>query len=69
MPGGAATDQPFRLKRSQAGIISCMSNDGREIKTYVCLHVFDGVRPVFYVTRPDGDWCALCGADHPDDAS
>lgn len=24
---------------------------------------------MLYVTRPDGDWCALCGGDHPDDAS
>ncbi|WP_370248909.1 hypothetical protein [Nocardioides sp.] len=37
-------------------------------KTYVCLHVFDGRMPVMLVTRPDGDWCALCGDDHPDDA-
>jgi hypothetical protein len=37
-------------------------------KCYVCTHVFDG-DPVLYVTRPDGDWCFLCGADHPDDAS
>lgn len=40
-----------------------------ETKAYVCVHVFDGTRPVLYVTRPDGDWCALCGDDHPDDAS
>ena len=37
-------------------------------KAYVCTHVFDG-GPVLYVTRPGGDWCFLCGADHPDDAS
>jgi hypothetical protein len=36
-------------------------------KCYVCTHVFDGDR-VLYVTRPDGDWCFLCGVDHPDDA-
>jgi hypothetical protein len=41
----------------------------RETKTYVCIHVFDSERPVLYVTRPDGDWCALCGDDHPQDAS
>lgn len=40
-----------------------------ETKLYVCIHVFDRIRPVLYVTRPDGDWCALCGGDHPDDAS
>lgn len=39
------------------------------MKTYVCTHVFDGSRPVLYVTRPEGDWCALCGDQHPDDAS
>lgn len=41
----------------------------QEIKAYVCLHVFDGVKPVLYVTRPEGDWCALCGDEHPEDAS
>ena len=40
-----------------------------ETKTYVCAHVFDRSKPVLYVTRPDGDWCALCGDEHPDDAS
>ena len=41
----------------------------QETKSYVCIHVFDRSRPVLYVTRPDGDWCALCGDDHPDDAN
>lgn len=36
-------------------------------KSYVCTHVFAGSRPVLYVTRPDGSWCALCGDNHPDD--
>jgi hypothetical protein len=40
-----------------------------ETKSYVCIHVFDRTRPVLYVTRADGDWCFLCGASHPDDAS
>ncbi len=40
-----------------------------ETKTYVCTHVFEQIRPVLYVTRPEGDWCLLCGAEHPDDAS
>lgn len=40
-----------------------------ETKAYVCVHVFEKTLPVLYVTRPDGDWCALCGGDHPDDAS
>jgi hypothetical protein len=38
-------------------------------KAYVCIHVFDGVRPVLLVTRPEGDWCLLCGENHEDDAS
>jgi hypothetical protein len=38
-------------------------------KTYVCTHVFGGECPVLYVTRPDGDWCLLCGGEHADDAS
>jgi len=37
-------------------------------KCYVCTHVFDG-GPVLYVTRPDGDWCFLCGAEHAEDSS
>lgn len=40
-----------------------------EQKSYVCTHVFDGSRPVLYVTRPDGDWCFLCGDDHPDEGA
>ena len=40
-----------------------------ETKSYVCVEVFDGSKPVLYVTRPDGSWCLLCGGDHPDDAS
>ena len=40
-----------------------------ETKSYVCVHVFDGDMPVLYVTRPEGDWCALCGGDHQDDSS
>jgi hypothetical protein len=40
-----------------------------ETKCYVCIDVFDGIGPVLYVARPDGDWCALCGDEHPDDAS
>ena len=38
-------------------------------KAYVCIEVFRGERPVLLVSREDGDWCFLCGADHPDDAS
>jgi hypothetical protein len=40
-----------------------------ETKAYVCIHVFEGTQPVLYVTRPEGDWCALCGKSHPDDAN
>ncbi len=35
-----------------------------ETKAYVCIHVFDLSRPVLYVTRPNGDWCFLCGEQH-----
>jgi hypothetical protein len=40
-----------------------------ELKSYVCVHVFDGSRPVLYVTRPDGSWCFLGGDDHPDEGA
>ena len=39
------------------------------VKSYVCIHVFNASKPVLYVTRPDGDWCALCGDEHAQDAS
>ena len=38
-------------------------------KAYVCEHVFRGDRPVLLVSRGDGDWCFLCGDNHPDDPS
>lgn len=38
-------------------------------KAYVCIHVFENTRPVLLVTRPDGDWCLLCGDNHEDDPS
>ena len=41
----------------------------RSHKAYVCSHVFDRARPILLVSRPDGDWCFLCGKDHPEDAS
>jgi hypothetical protein len=38
-------------------------------KCYVCTHVFSTDREILYVTRPDGDWCFMCGGDdHPEDA-
>jgi hypothetical protein len=36
-------------------------------KSYVCIEVFENVKPVLLVSRMDGDWCFLCGDDHPDD--
>ncbi|QNP48907.1 hypothetical protein [Diaphorobacter aerolatus] len=39
------------------------------IKCYVCVHVFEDTRPVLLVSRPDGDWCFLCGADHANNAN
>lgn len=38
-------------------------------KSYLCVHVFEGSRPVLLVSRPDGDWCFLCGEGHPENAS
>jgi hypothetical protein len=38
-------------------------------KAYVCFHVFNGERPILLVTRPDGDWCFLCGDVHEQAAS
>ena len=36
-------------------------------KSFVCRHVFEGSRPVLYISRRDGDWCFLCGDLHPQD--
>jgi hypothetical protein len=38
-------------------------------KAYVCNHVFEHSRPILLVSRADGDWCFLCGEEHPQDAS
>lgn len=38
-------------------------------KAYVCTHVFDDSVPVLLVSRPEGDWCFLCGAVHSDSPS
>ncbi|MCS0585531.1 hypothetical protein NX784_28520 [Massilia pinisoli] len=38
-------------------------------KAYVCIDVFENRKPVLLVSRPDADWCFLCGEEHPDDAS
>ena len=35
-------------------------------KAYVCLHIFEASGPVLLVSRPDGEWCFLCGAEHED---
>ena len=35
-----------------------------EVAAYICSHVFDDIRPVLFVSRADGDWQCLCGADH-----
>lgn len=40
-----------------------------EAKSYICEHIFMDERPILYVTRPEGDWCFLCGDEHPEDAS
>lgn len=42
---------------------------GSHEKAYVCIHVFEGSAPVMLVSRPDGDWCFLCGQTHDDKAA
>lgn len=41
----------------------------RHHKAYVCNHVFERERPILLVSRPEGDWCFLCGEEHEDDAA
>jgi hypothetical protein len=38
-------------------------------KSYVCIHVFDNVKPVLLVAREGGSWCFVCGGEHADNAS
>ena len=38
-------------------------------KSYVCIHVFDNVKPVLLVAREGGSWCFVCGGEHDDNAS
>lgn len=38
-------------------------------KSYVCIEVFNNEKLVLLVSREHGDWCFLCGDDHPDDPS
>jgi hypothetical protein len=38
-------------------------------RAYVRRHVFDREAPVLLVSRPDGDWCLLCGGVHTDEAN
>ena len=37
---------------------------GSQAKGYVCREVLDKSRPILLVSRIDGDWRFLCGADH-----
>jgi hypothetical protein len=46
-----------------------MINIDNHQKAYVCIHVFENSRPVLLVSRPEGDWCFLCGGEHDNDAS
>ena len=39
------------------------------LKSYVCIHVFTGERPVVLVNRSCGDWSLVCGDEHEDDAA
>jgi hypothetical protein len=36
-------------------------------KSYVCIEIFNDEKPVLLVSRENGEWCFLCGGDHPDD--
>lgn len=34
------------------------------LAAYVCSHIFADVTPILLVSRPEGDWCFLCGQEH-----
>jgi hypothetical protein len=35
------------------------------LKSYVCIHVFNRIRPILLIVREKGDWMFLCGdTDH-----
>ena len=58
---------PFGRRRRAQGLAE--RGIPPNLKSYVCIEVFEGQRPILYVTRSDGDWCFLCGEEHPNDAS
>lgn len=59
------------LLRSGAGLVVCgkieRGSMDYDLKSYVCIHIFDNLKPILYVCRDEGDWCFLCGAEHPQD--
>lgn len=60
-----------RVKCPDNGMVDAIMSFPKDShhKSYVCNHVFDQTRPILLVSRPDGDWCFLCGESHPQDAS
>lgn len=38
-------------------------------KAFVCVHVFENVKSVLWVSRANDDWCFSCGEQHPNGES
>ncbi len=39
------------------------------IKAYVCIHVFNKIKPILLIDRTDSDWSFVCGQPHDDNAA
>jgi hypothetical protein len=65
----AVMDLPEHWEATRAAVGEVWKMRLAHQKAYVCVRVFSGDRPVLLVTRPDGDWCFLCGDVHENDAS
>jgi len=39
----------------------------KNLRVFVCPHVFENTRPILYVVHEDKEWQCLCGFDDHDD--
>lgn len=63
--GEAFEGLEFFVPAKPAGKVQILKVDPHQ-KAYVYPHVFDDSIPVLLVSRPEGDWCFLCGVVHSD---
>lgn len=64
-----AREHERRQNGEDSSLMALIRMTGPHTKAYVCTHVFERSERVLLVSRPEGDWCFLCGQLHDDDAS